>query len=93
MNGLELVRWMAWGAAALVGGLFVGLVGLMPDQQQSQPVVSSSGIAAVGGPFRLTSHKGESFDNTRLAGKPYLAFFGFIHCPDVCPTTLFEITA
>lgn len=27
-----------------------------------------------------------------VAGKPYLAFVGFTHCPDICPTTLFEIT-
>ncbi|MFX7768555.1 SCO family protein, partial [Acinetobacter baumannii] len=45
-----------------------------------------------GGPFELTSHRGETVDNARLAGKPYLAFFGFTHCPDVCPTTLFELT-
>jgi protein SCO1/2 len=31
-------------------------------------------------------------DNASLAGKPYLVFFGFTHCPDICPTTLFELT-
>ncbi|MGN6550653.1 MAG: SCO family protein, partial [Pararhizobium sp.] len=30
--------------------------------------------------------------NAQLAGKPYLVFFGFTHCPDICPTTLFELT-
>lgn len=92
MNGLKLFRWMAWGAVAVAGGLFIGLSGLMPGQQQRQPLISSTGIAAVGGPFRLTSHKGEPFDNARLAGKPYLVFFGFTHCPDICPTTLFDLT-
>lgn len=91
MNGLKVVRCVTWGAVAVVGGLFIGLSGLIPEQQR-RPIVSSSGIAAVGGPFRLTSHKGESFDNARLARKPYLAFFGFTHCPDICPTTPFEIT-
>lgn len=39
-------------------------------------------------PFALTDHLGEPFGNAQLAGRPSLAFFGFTHCPDVCPTTL-----
>jgi protein SCO1/2 len=38
--------------------------------------------------FALTDHTGTPFDNARLAGQPSLVFFGFTHCPDVCPTTL-----
>jgi protein SCO1/2 len=38
--------------------------------------------------FALTDHTGAPFDNASLAGKPSLVFFGFTHCPDVCPTTL-----
>ncbi len=41
----------------------------------------------VGG-FTLTDHRGASFGNAELAGRPSLVFFGFTHCPDVCPTTL-----
>lgn len=41
---------------------------------------------------KMQPSKGDTFDNARLAGKPYLAFFGFTHCPDICPTTLFELT-
>jgi protein SCO1/2 len=92
VNGLKLVRWVAWGAVAVASGLFIGLSGLMPAQEHRQPVVSSTSIATVGGSFKLTSLKGEPFDNARLAGKPYLAFFGFTHCPDICPTTLFDLT-
>ena len=47
---------------------------------------------AIGKPFELTSHSGAVVNNAMLAGKPYLAFFGFTHCPDICPTTLFELT-
>lgn len=39
-------------------------------------------------PFTLTDHLGVPFGNERLAGQPTLVFFGFTHCPDVCPTTL-----
>ncbi|MEO6186536.1 MAG: SCO family protein, partial [Steroidobacteraceae bacterium] len=38
--------------------------------------------------FALTDHRGASFGNAQLAGAPSLVFFGFTHCPDVCPTTL-----
>jgi protein SCO1 len=39
-------------------------------------------------PFVLTDHRGAAYTNARLAGHPTLVFFGFTHCPDVCPTTL-----
>lgn len=39
-------------------------------------------------PFALSDQDGKPFDNSNLAGSPSLAFFGFTHCPDVCPTTL-----
>jgi len=38
--------------------------------------------------FSLTDQDGAAFGNSQLAGKPSLLFFGFTHCPDVCPTTL-----
>jgi len=40
------------------------------------------------GDFRLTDHRGKPFTRDNLLGKWSLLFFGFTHCPDVCPTTL-----
>lgn len=48
--------------------------------------------AAVGGPFSLTDENGRSFTDQDLRGKPFLVFFGFVRCPVVCPTTLFEMS-
>jgi protein SCO1/2 len=48
--------------------------------------------AAIGGPFQLTDQAGESVTEKNLQGRPTLVFFGFTHCPDVCPTSLFEIS-
>lgn len=48
--------------------------------------------SAVGGPFRLVDQNGAEVTEKALQGSPSLVFFGFTHCPDVCPTTLFEIS-
>ncbi|MGJ5082067.1 SCO family protein [Bradyrhizobium sp. HKCCYLS3013] len=48
--------------------------------------------AAIGGPFQLTDQSGAVVTEKSLEGRPTLIFFGFTHCPDVCPTSLFEIS-
>lgn len=46
----------------------------------------------IGGPFVLASSKGGVVDSASLSGTPYAVFFGFTHCPEVCPTTLNDIS-
>jgi protein SCO1/2 len=41
--------------------------------------------------FHLTDNQGRAFSLRDLQGKPALVFFGFTHCPDVCPTTLAKL--
>ena len=48
--------------------------------------------SAVGGPFNLVDQNGRPITDQDLKGRPFLVFFGFTHCPDVCPTTLFEVS-
>ncbi len=50
------------------------------------------GPSAIGGPFTLTGQDGKPLTAGDLKGKPLLVFFGYTHCPDVCPTTLFELS-
>src|SRR5438132_2244924 len=72
-------------AAGLVAGLALMLWALGGVRGVTAP-------AAVGGPFQLTDQAGESVTEKSLQGRPTLVFFGFTHCPDVCPTSLFEIS-
>jgi protein SCO1/2 len=66
--------------------LAVGVMGVLLLRQSASETVHSS--VELGGPFTLTGTDGRTFSSTQLAGKPYAIFFGFTHCPDVCPTTL-----
>jgi protein SCO1/2 len=50
-------------------------------------------LAVTGKPFALESTLGGTFTEASLKGTPSLVFFGYTHCPDVCPTTLAESTA
>jgi protein SCO1 len=75
---------------AFVAGLVLCLsVVLLVAQRGSVPLPQAS---AVGGPFKLIDQNGRTVTEQDMAGKPFLVFFGFTHCPDVCPTTLFDIS-
>ena len=76
--------------AAFAGSLVVGLVlmlwalgGLRKARRR---------LPRSAGPFQLTDQAGQTVTEKSLQGRPTLIFFGFTHCPDVCPTSLFEIS-
>src|SRR5665213_2407050 len=75
--------------AAFAGSLAVGLVLMLWVFGGLKTVASP---AAIGGPFQLTDQSGQIVTDKNLQGHPTLIFFGFTHCPDVCPTSLFEIS-
>jgi protein SCO1 len=72
-------------AASLVLGLLIVFWAVGGVSKVAQP-------AAIGGPFQLTDQNGKAVTDKNLKGKPTLIFFGYTHCPDVCPTSLFEIS-
>ena len=83
MRQIQIALWVLVGLAA------VGLAILtMRDPGEPAPTSERIGAATFGGPFTLTGADGEPFSSSQLAGKPHAVFFGFTHCPDVCPTTL-----
>jgi protein SCO1/2 len=74
---------------AFAGSLVVGLVLMLWVMGGLRHVTAP---AAIGGPFQLTDQAGQTVTEKSMQGRPSLIFFGFTHCPDVCPTTLFEIS-
>lgn len=74
-------------AALAVGWLFATHrgheAGLLPDRVMT-PFAAPQALA----PFALIDHERRAFDLARLRGRWSFLFFGFTHCPDVCPTTL-----
>jgi protein SCO1 len=75
--------------ASFAASLLIGLLAMMWTLGGVRGVTAP---AAIGGPFQLTDQSGATVTERSLQGRPTLIFFGFIHCPDVCPTSLFEIS-
>ena len=77
--------------SAFLAGLVVFFtVILIVTGRNPAPVMSAA--ANIGGPFRLIDQDGKPITDQDLKGRPFLVFFGFTHCPDVCPTALFEVS-
>src|ERR1700760_1697007 len=74
---------------AFTGSLLIGLLIVLWAMGGVRGVTAP---AAIGGPFQLTDQSGAVVTEKNLQGRPTLIFFGFTHCPDICPTSLFEIS-
>jgi protein SCO1 len=77
--------------AAFLGGLilFFGAILFIGGRAPSS---IGSAVAGVGGPFSLQDQAGKTVTDKDMKGRPFLVFFGFTHCPDICPTTLFDVS-
>ena len=92
-------------ALAVLAGGAGGLLVLSSGSAQNAPDGATSGSSGgasgaaravaspqIGGPFRLTSSQGGVLSDSDLKGKPFAIFFGFTRCPEICPTTLWEMS-
>jgi protein SCO1 len=66
-------------------GLGVASFMLLSGEQGAQS-------STIGGPFRLMSTNGHEVTDADFKGHPFLVFFGYTHCPDICPTVLFQLS-
>jgi protein SCO1/2 len=74
-------------AGFLIGALAGAAILLVTTPRAGQPV-QSSGTALVGGPFSLVGAGGKTVTDADFRGRYMLVFFGFTHCPDICPAEL-----
>ena len=56
------------------------------------PVHGTAATTQIGGPFTLVDDTGATVTEKNIAGKPYVMYFGYTFCPDVCPTTLLDLS-
>src|SRR5947209_15476978 len=75
--------------AVFAGSLAIGLALMMWLLDGPRGAMAP---AAIGGPFQLVDQGGTTVTADKLQGKPTLLFFGYTHCPDICPTTLFDVS-
>ena len=74
-------------SALLVGLILLATTLLLTNaNRQSQPNLG------IGGPFRLINQEGVEVSERDFLGRPSLIFFGYTHCPDICPTKLLEVS-
>ena len=85
LRQVRLLIWLlvALAIAGIAALLLVQRVTVHPPQATAGAVPSS-----FGGPFTLVGSDGKPFSSAKLLGKPYVIYFGFTRCGDVCPTTL-----
>ena len=78
-------RWLLTAAALALAALAFAEVTVWR-------VAPQQAAALIGGPFKLEGPDGRIVTDADMKGRPFLVFFGYTHCPDICPTTLAEIS-
>lgn len=83
-------------AAAALAALGVLLIVTRNGGPTETPVVENcilEGADAVNGPIELVDSAGQTITQADFAGQPAVLYFGFTHCPDICPTSMYSLAA
>jgi len=107
LMGLQLMSprrvYLYLGIAVLIvaGGLILRVILPPPEKAGQEGItvvdkgsreIKGATPPPVGGPFTLVSHEGKLLSNADFRGKNMYIFFGYTHCPDVCPLTLNNVS-
>jgi len=86
---------VAVSAAGLIIGIAAALAVLPGVSTYFWPQTKNwtVGKATIGGPFEMVDHNGRQVSDQTFKGRYLLVFFGFTHCPDICPAALQTVTA
>ncbi|UXU74862.1 MULTISPECIES: SCO family protein [unclassified Paracoccus (in: a-proteobacteria)] len=92
VGALRLALWLLVAAALAAVAWFQFVAPRLAAVHGNGGSVAAVGAASLGqGDYALTATDGSTFSQETLKGQPSAVFFGFTHCPDVCPTTLGDI--
>lgn len=90
MKALRAVRYISWALIAIT----IGVIGttlldwkILDRHEHARDNLPQSAML-LGGPFTMVDHTGRTVTEKNFLGRPFVIFFGFTHCPDICPTTL-----
>jgi protein SCO1/2 len=84
------IALLAAAVVAICAGIVFGILSRSDDQPEIAGFVYPEPKAI--SPFKLIEHDGSPFDLDALEGKWSFVYFGYTYCPDVCPTTLAELS-
>lgn len=95
---MHIFRWCRCALGVLAAGLMISLSGIavvpghaLEPRQQGAQDASDAAAQQLGSRFILSAHDGRTLTDEHFRGRHMLVFFGYTHCPDVCPTSLMTL--
>lgn len=95
---MDIFKWCRYARGVLAAGLMIAMASIVVvpvhaleprlDGAQEQ---DNAAAQQLGSRFILSAHDGRTLTDEHLRGRHVLVFFGYTHCPDVCPTSLMTV--